>query len=296
MPRNVSANGDYRQRMLRVLVHIEDHLDDEPALSLDDLAGVACFSRYHFHRIFTGMVGESVRSYIRRILLERAAHQLTYTDHSVLDVAVHAGYDSHAAFTRAFRASFSVPPEEFRKRARSRGLSPDPERRFRAKRNLAERGECSMKVEIRDLPPMRVAFVRHVGPYDTCEVAWQRLCGWAMSKGLLGPDTLLLGVCHDDPEITPPEKIRYDASMVVHGDVRPEGEIGVKEVGNGKYAVTLHKGPYSGLSRTYAELCGRWASEKGVEIAAGPSLEFYKNTPENTPPEGLITEICVPLA
>ena len=65
---------DYKRRLLRVLVHIQQHLDD--ALGLEELAGLACFSPYHFHRLFKGMVGESVKEHIRRLRLERAASQL----------------------------------------------------------------------------------------------------------------------------------------------------------------------------------------------------------------------------
>ena len=65
---------DYKRRMLRVLVHIQEHLDD--ALALEHLASVACFSPYHFHRIFKGMVGETLQEHIRRLRLERAASQL----------------------------------------------------------------------------------------------------------------------------------------------------------------------------------------------------------------------------
>ena len=65
---------DYKQRMLRVLVYIQDHLD-EP-IELADLATIACFSPYHFHRIFRGMLGEPVKEHIRRLRLESAASSL----------------------------------------------------------------------------------------------------------------------------------------------------------------------------------------------------------------------------
>src|SRR5205823_5527155 len=50
-----STEQDYRERILRTLVYIQQHLDDD--LQLDQLASVAAFSRFHFHRIFRGMVG-----------------------------------------------------------------------------------------------------------------------------------------------------------------------------------------------------------------------------------------------
>lgn len=65
---------DYKRRMLRVLVHIQQHLEE--AMPLEELARVACFSPYHFHRVFKGMVGESVKEHLRRLRLQRAASQL----------------------------------------------------------------------------------------------------------------------------------------------------------------------------------------------------------------------------
>ena len=66
-----STLQDYRARLIRVFVHIRRHLDGP--LALDDLAGLAGFSPFHFHRVFRGMTGESVQAHIRRLRLERTA-------------------------------------------------------------------------------------------------------------------------------------------------------------------------------------------------------------------------------
>ena len=103
---------DYETRMNRVLEHIQGHLD-EP-LALDELAAVACFSPYHFHRIFSGMIGESVKSYIRRLRLERAAFALVHGTAPVTEIAFDAGFETHESFTtriqfhiRCFSVGFS---------------------------------------------------------------------------------------------------------------------------------------------------------------------------------------------
>ena len=73
----------------------------------------------------------------------------------------------------------------------------------------------------------RVAFLRHVGPYQAVGPTFQRLAGWAGSRGLFGPGTLMLGICHDDPDVTPADKIRYDCCITVDDRFQPEGEVGV---------------------------------------------------------------------
>ena len=154
-----------------------------------------------------------------------------------------------------------------------------------------------MKVEITELETMKVVYVRHLGPYQECGKAWEKLCTWAGPRGLLRPGAKFLGLCYDDPTVTPSDKIRYDACATVDADtdVEPEGEIGVQTISKGTYAMATHFGPYENLSKTYCQLCGQWMPEKGYEIASKPSIEIYQNTPEDTEPEDLITDIYIPL-
>ncbi len=98
---------DCKERMLRVLVHIQQHLGE--SLQLEEVAGLTCFSPYHFHRVFKGMVGESVKEYVRQLRLGRAASQLKLGSASVVDIALGASYDSHEAFTdQKLRSSTST--------------------------------------------------------------------------------------------------------------------------------------------------------------------------------------------
>ena len=104
-------------RILTVVDHVQRHLDDED-LAPEQLAELAGFSLHHFHRVFRGLTGESVMGFVRRLRLERAAQRLSYEPTSVTEVAFDAGYNSHEAFTRAFRARFGVPPRDYRERHR----------------------------------------------------------------------------------------------------------------------------------------------------------------------------------
>lgn len=73
-PKHKTTWNDYKARILRVLTHIHEHLDEE--LDLEELARVACFSSFHFHRIFAAMTGETIADHVRRLRLERAAIEL----------------------------------------------------------------------------------------------------------------------------------------------------------------------------------------------------------------------------
>ncbi len=287
----------YAERILGVLVFIQRNLDEE--LSLEEYARVAHFSPYHFHRIFRGMVGESLAEHIRRLRLERAATRLKRTDRAIIEIALEAGYETHEAFTRAFKALCGCSPSHYR-RDRNAALAPSPSGvHYRANGSLDNlqlpMGGARMDVRIEHLQPMRVAFVRHVGPYDQVQAAWERLCMRLGKEGLLGPGTRFIGLCYDDPEVTAPEKIRYDACVTVDSDFEPEDDVGVQTLGGGEYAATTHVGPYSTLGQTYATLLGQWLPGSGRELRSEPSLEFYLNAPESTDPEDLITDIYAPL-
>lgn len=290
---------DYEERILRVLVHVQDHLDQ--ALDLEQLAALAHFSPYHFHRVFRGMVGEPVKEHIRRLRLERAAYRLKAAGQPVTQVAFDAGYETHESFTRAFRALFGESPARFREIHRPAPLRSAPsDVHYAPDGKLTgfqplQAGGAVMDVRIETLQPMRVAFARHVGPYNEVGQAWQRLCGWAGPRGLLGPQTKTIGISHDDPEITPPEKLRYDACIVVGADVAAEDDVGVQEIAGGEYAVVTHHGPYERLGDTYAALLGQWLPAHSREPLSGPCLEFYRNSPTETAPEDLLTDIHVPL-
>lgn len=287
----------YKERILRVLIFIQQNLDYD--LSLEQLAKVAYFSPYHFHRIFRGMVGESLKEHIRRLRLERAAIRLKHTNKSVLEIALEAGYETHEAFSRAFRAVSGCSPTRFRS-SNSVLLKPDPSGiHYRGDGaigdiKLAIGGE-PMDVEIKSLESMRVAFVRHVGAYNEAGAAWEKLCTRLGAEGMLGAGTKFVGVCHDDPEVTAPEKIRYDACVTVDDNFEAEAEIGVQTIGGGEYAVATHIGPYDKLGHTYAKLYGQWLPQSGREPRSQPCLEFYWNDPESTDPEHLLTDIYAPL-
>ena len=152
-----------------------------------------------------------------------------------------------------------------------------------------------MNVQIKNLESKRVAFIRHIGPYRQVGAAWDTLLPFLGKDGHIGGGSEFIGICHDDPEVTPEHKIRYDACVTVDETFVPSGEIGVQTIPGGQYAVTTHFGPYYKLGETYARLFGQWLPRSGRELAASPSFEVYLNDPNSTEPEDLLTDICVPL-
>ncbi len=296
--RKASTIVEHQARILRVLVYIQGHLDD--AISMETLARVAAYSPFHFHRVFRGMVGETVTEHVRRLRLERAAHRLKHGDAPIVRLAFEAGYETHEAFTRAFRSHFGCSPTEFRKVQQPVPYPEVPnDVHFSGYEPLASFspvvGVNIMSVEIEQRPATRVAFVRHTGPYSESKKAWNTLIQWARGKGLFGPDTRLLGLSYADPQVVPSKDLRFDACIAVGPSIQPEGEIGVQEIPAGRFATALHTGPYERLSDTYAALMGQWLPKHGHAVGAPPSVEEYLNDPATTEPEALRTTVAVRL-
>jgi len=295
----LDTRNAYAARMLRVMNHIQRHLD-EP-LELEALAGLAHFSVSHFHRVFKGMLGETIMDHLRRIRLERAYVQLTQGRGTVTVIGLAAGYDSPEAFSRVFRKTFGVSPSQCRESVWKRRFPPVPSGVHYGAGELVEflfdeTGAAIMNVRIETLPQRRIIRVRETGPYmESAERAWKILCDWAGPKGLFGPNTLLAGIGHDDPSITPAEKIRYDAAITVDREVALEPPVVADVLAGGDYAIITHQGPYQKLEDSYKVIMGQWLPQSGREFRESPTYEVYRNDPATTAPEDLLTDIHIPL-
>jgi AraC family transcriptional regulator len=289
-----STEQDYRERIVRTLQYIQQHLDDDD-LQLEQAASVAAFSKFHFHRVFRGMVGETLSEHVRRLRLERAAGHLKRLDLPITQIAFDAGFEAHESFTRAFGDMFGMSPSEYRAAHR-----PVPPSRSGvhfddiAGYHRPDYGDL-LTLEVKQLPPTQVLFLGHVGPYDQVGATWGKLMSWAGMRGLLGADMKLIGIAHDDPDVTPAGRLRYDAAVTVSRPVTPEGEFAVVEIDGGSYAIATHKGPYHDLAKTYQRVYGGWLPQSGYEPRDAPSFEQYLNSPQNTQPEDLLTVIHVPV-
>ena len=281
--RAVTAQN-YAVRLERVVTWLAEHLDD--VLDLERLADVACMSPYHFHRVYHAMQGETAAETIRRLRLHRAAVDLLTRELPVVRIARRAGYGSQEAFTRAFKLAYGVPPARYRA-----SFVPVP-----IIRNTEDDMDTTTyQATIRETATIRVAALAHRGDYQTIGSTFQRLSTIAAGLGLFGPSTRSFGVYYDDPSATPRDALRSDACITVPDGWTPSGELELREIRGGRYAVTEHVGPYNELERPYTWLYGTWLAQSGEEPANAPCVEEYLNDARTTPPPALKTQIWLPL-
>jgi AraC family transcriptional regulator len=277
--------SDYQQRIILVLVYIDEHFNEQ--LALDDLARIACFSPYHFHRIFQAFIGEPLYAYIKRLRLENAAVNLRSTGLSVTDIAFKSGYETPAAFAKAFRERFGVTPTGFR--TKNGKISGD--------KQSTQTTEEIMEPEIRRLEDQKVLFVRRTGNYGQAAAeAWKTLMKHAFWRMMTTRSVKFIGISRDDPKLTEESKLRYDACMTVKEGVNAKGELGVQTLRGGKYAVFLHEGSYEKFNETYDLIFSEWLPRSGYKLRETPCYELYLNkNPNRTKPENLRTEIHIPI-
>ncbi len=183
------VSGNEIERLPPVLVHIQANLDQD--LSLEVLAKRVRLSQFHFHRLFRSAVGETLKQYTQRLRLERAASRLIMHDSTILDVALDSGFQSHETFSREFKRRFQVTPKSYREWGR--GEMRASQLSAPGLDELYNDFELS-QTRVAHLAQLHVAFIRHVGPYETVtDILWHKLADWAKSKRL-PVDLTFLGI------------------------------------------------------------------------------------------------------
>ena len=266
-----AAVQNYHGRMLRVLDHVDRHLDGD--LDLDALSRVAAFSKFHFHRQFAATFGLSVHRYVQLARLKRASHRLATGDaQSVTDIAMDAGYDAPDAFARAFRRRFGQSPSSFRK-------SPEWEPWLAAFGPLDSARSKIMQtiyteddVAIRDVPDTRVAVMEHRGDRARLPETIQRFIAWRKAAGLSPETSPTIMVFRSERE--PADAADYSMDLCVATDqpIGPdEGEVKAGVIPGGRCAVLrAANGTSNNLEPEALFLYRDWLPASGEEVRDFP--------------------------
>ena len=273
---------DYEKRTLRVIEYIHDNPTGD--LSLDALADVAAMSRFHWHRVFRNMTGETCAQAVKRIRMHRASIALVQSDQAIAEIAAQVGYPQLASFSRAFSDIYRCSPTAFR--AKDQAM-PAPI-------NFKHRDELMHDIEIRDMPARTLAALLHKGPYLEIGRSFQSLYAMIGSRGLFPQISFGVGIYYDDPSQKPAQELTSHAGVTFHGPEVPDGFETVVITG-GKSAVLTLKGPYSGLPQAWDHLYSGWLVGSGEEPEDEASYEVYLNDPTDTAPDDLLTELVIPL-
>src|SRR5271165_2788934 len=205
------SNVVYRERINRVLDYVAAHLDED--LSLRKLSRVACFSPFHFHRLFQALTGETLNEHVRRIRLELAAALLRASPgRRITDVAIMVGFAGLAEFSRAFKRHFGLNASVWDRRSplpnskMCKASLPFPA--YSVEELEAWKKSKGLRVRVMTFPSARYSYIRVHNPYGSERLleAYRDLMQWLADRGVELRDTVIVGMSQDDPAITPHEK------------------------------------------------------------------------------------------
>lgn len=280
----------YLESLNRAIQFAENNLDKK--IFLKDIARAACLSEFHFHRIFKSLTGETVKDFLLRLKIERAAIRLKHSKDDIGQIAFENGYENHETFTRAFKKYFQLTPQDYRSAIQEVSIKKRADY-FSKQVNLE--GLQVDEPMIKQLPDLHLAYIRHTGSYDKVASSFQRLMLWAATHLVLKLKPTTLGIVHDDPDLTSEEKTRFDACVIINKSIQPKGEIGYKKIKGGKFAIFRYKGPYENFYTVYDYIYTVCLHEKGWELVDTPALEWYIKSPPFYKAEHYTTDFCVPI-
>lgn len=292
-----ASQAGYVRRFARVIEYIYAHLDEAP--DLNTLADIAAMSPWHWHRTWQAVYGESVVGLVKRLRLQRAAADLAHSDQPLDAIWPRAGYASLAAFSRAFRDAYGMPPAVYRRAGSHKRFAVES---AELQQGGTQEGKVAMHdVVIKRIEPAALAVIPHRGSYMEIGRAFETLFGVLGARNLLRPDLYAKGLCmkglfYSDPTAVPEAELQSAAVIVIPDAAFPvEAPLQRATLRGGDYAVLRHRGPYSDMRPAYDWLYGEWLVQSGREAADAPCFEEYLNNPREVPPTELLTDICLPL-
>lgn len=283
----MNSINEHIKRILKTLIYIDEHIDEE--MNIQDLAKIACYSPFHFHRIFHSIVGETVHKYVKRLRLEKAASKLLYSKDTITEIALDTNYDTPSAFTKAFKQFMKISPKDYRSQQKTIEI---------LKSTIKELSMIKPVSIEKNLPDLHLLFIRKYGKYDESpSKAWESMRKFIQENHLDASKLRFFGISHDNPEVTSEENLRYDAAIFTLEKVEEKSEIGRQKLQGGKYAVFIHEGAYMGLTETFSRIFLKWFPKSGETFDKDRSVfcEYFHMEYVKSNPDRLITKIYIPL-
>jgi len=289
----VNKVDHYHARINRVSNHIATHLDQTH--TLEELAEVAALSKFHFHRLFSAITGETVQRHVTRLRLERAAATLIYKqERTITNLALDHGFSSGANFSKAFSKHFGVSPSDYRNensRLDKNSKIGKANHGIHSNTNVIE-----TEVTIVEVPTTHLAYVRGTGQMDSMDYRCMHKQVWAWvseNNCLTESQPLSLGITWSDSHIVDEEQWVYDACVAVKPETKGNGKIGIQTMPKGLVAqceCNLDNSKHLNLSPYWDWFVGNWFVGSGYDLRSSPSYEIYLQTDDR-----FVVRLCLPI-
>lgn len=294
-----NSSDIYKSRINKVIDYVNDHLDK--SFSIEELASVACFSQFHFHRIFVAVTGETLNSFTNRLRLEKSARLLKFTKKAISNIALECGFSSAATFSRAFKQHYGISGTSYRSNGNIENSKIRKEL-LPLNEFLCEMSEEELKsnfpVEIKELPARRIAYIRVLDSYreGVVQNAFEKIVKWAKEMKLFQSETIF-GMSIDDPMVTPKEKYRYEVCITIPSKLKVNSNDGIETgfLPKCKYAVTRVSGNLNLVATGIHYLFNHWLINSSYEPEHQPGLEIFLDKENVSNWNHFELELCIPV-
>lgn len=297
---------EYKKRIIKAIQYIDNNLDAE--LSLEKVAEIAAYSPFHFHRIFRLIVGETLQNYIIRKRIEKSAFYLALRKNlNIKDIYHQFGFSNHSGFNKSFKKYYGKSPSEFRKSA------PENFHKLQAKQskngqidtvfhqyicnieNLLNWTNMHLKIEVTALPEMNLAAVMSLGIANV-ESSFNTLVDWAKTEKLFpGDNVKMISVYHDNFKVTPPDKVRIHACMLLDEPLkRQQGEVFPEIIEAGKFIIGSGEVTLSDFEQCWVSLF-LWMKENNYSVRKAFPFEIYHTNFKEHPEGKMAVDFCIPI-
>ena len=297
--------SDYIRSVNKALEFIDQNLDTD--LSLEGVSKIACFSPFHFHRIFKSITGEPLNAYINRKRIEKIASVLMRRPEiTITELSSSYGFTSNSSLTRAFKKYYQLTPSEFRKQSGSRFSKISKiESKIGQVQTTFDAYICSIdhlknwikmnaKIEIKEIADMDLAYVTCLGPQGIT-AAYDTLLKWATPLGLLDdPDTKMVTIYHDSFKTTASQQVRISTCVTLAKPLKISGDIGLRTIQKGKFIVGSFSIGLSEFEKSWNALF-TWMAENGYKKADKDPFEIYHNDYRTHPEKKCIVDYYIPI-
>jgi AraC family transcriptional regulator len=284
-------------RFARVIAHIDANANRQ--MDLAELAGIAAYSPFHFHRQFAALFDMTATRYMRLVRMRRAAHSLLFRKNTTItDIAFDAGFENAESFSRAFRKLHDQSPSEFR-------ANPDwdnwqtPYEKLQQVRRDTMASTASDSVTIIEFPATRTACMDHIGPPARIGETIQRFIAWRKIHHLHPSKHATFNIVWCNPDDTPPDDFRMGLAVATDQDLTDddrETDLTNITLPAGRYAKLRHIGSDQTLGDSALVLYRDWLPQSGETPGDFPlifqRIAFYPDVAEHE----AITDILLPLA
>lgn len=263
-----------RHRINRVVNYTQTNFSE--SLNLDALADVACLSRYHFTRVFQSHLGRSPFEFLTSCRLEKAAQKLAHEKGTrITDIALECGFSSSQTFSRAFKERYHLSPRRFRESGNWLLAQTEKETSIRGIEN-----GTGLTVSIEARLEYRVAYVRHIGPYLDLDGGISRtfttLYRWARDHGFWHHDAFMMGLCPNNPVLTPSDLCMYDVAIPVPDWVTEDETVSIQVIPAGTYAVLTVSGSPTEIYLAWEWLGSTWLPTTNANYVLNNNYEIYR--------------------